>query len=84
MNNSLLKANQIAERLNISRSQAFALMKNGDLPTVRFGRCVRVRPEDLDAFIEVNITGDIKNLPVAATTSKSGLETPKLKGDYHE
>ena len=59
-------------------------MKTGDIPTVRFGRCVRVRPEDLEVFIEANITGDIKNLPVAATTSKSSLETPSQKGDYHE
>jgi excisionase family DNA binding protein len=57
MSNHLLKGNDVAERLNISRSQAFAMMRNGNIPTVRFGeRCVRVRPEDLEAFISLNVT----------------------------
>jgi len=56
MNVHLLKANEVSERLNISRSQAFALMRDGSLPTIRFGRCVRVRPEDLEQFILRNIT----------------------------
>lgn len=57
MNNHLLKAKEVAERLNISRSQAFALMRNGDLSTVRFGKLVRVREEDLEYFIRANLTG---------------------------
>ena len=51
MNAHLLKANEVSERLNISRSLAFALMRDGTLPTIRFGRCVRVRPQDLEQFI---------------------------------
>jgi excisionase family DNA binding protein len=56
MNSILLKAKDVAESLNISRSQAFALMRDGSLPTIRFGRCVRVRPQDLEQFILRNIT----------------------------
>lgn len=73
MNDYLLKAKEVAERLNISRSQAFALMRNGDIPTVRFGKLTRVRPEDLELFIQKNlINHDINPLKaklVAATTS---------------
>jgi excisionase family DNA binding protein len=54
MSNHLLKAKEVAEKLNISRSQAFALMRNEQIPVVRFGRCVRVRPEDLEEFIRKN------------------------------
>jgi len=61
MSNHLLKARDIAERLNISRSQAFTLMRNGDLSTVKFGKLVRVREEDLENFIRANLTG--KDLP---------------------
>ena len=57
MNSVLLKAKDVAERLNISRSQAFVLMRDGSLPTIRFGRCVRVRPQDLEQFILRNIQG---------------------------
>jgi excisionase family DNA binding protein len=56
MNSKLLRAQDVAERLNISKSQAFSLMKEGEIPTVRFGRCVRVRPEDLEIFITKNIS----------------------------
>jgi excisionase family DNA binding protein len=58
MNNRLLKANEVAEKLSISRSQAFTLMRSGDLPTVRFGRLVRVRPEDLETFITRNLSSN--------------------------
>ena len=60
INIHLLKGNDVAERLNVSRSQAFSMMRNGEIPTVRFGnRCVRVRSEDLEAFISLNITGQL-------------------------
>lgn len=47
----LLKGDQVAELLNISRSQAYGMMKRGEIPSVKFGKCVRVRKEDLDNFI---------------------------------
>ena len=55
----LLKAKEVAERLNISRSQAFCLMRNGEIPIVKFGKLVRVREEDLENFIRENLTGKI-------------------------
>ena len=78
MNNQLLKAKDVSERLNISRSQAFALMRNGELPTVRFGRLVRVRPEDLMAFIAKNLTHKdeptLKTKLAAATASRENSQ----------
>ena len=52
---TLLNGDQVAARLNISRSFAFQLMRRGDIPTVRIGRCVRVRPEDLERYIVENL-----------------------------
>ena len=46
----LLKASDIARILNVSRSFAYQLMRS-DIPTVRLGRAVRVRPQDLEDFI---------------------------------
>lgn len=51
----LLRSEEVAEILNISESLAYKLMKNGDIPTVRFGRSVRVRPQDLEEFIRSNV-----------------------------
>jgi excisionase family DNA binding protein len=56
-NNSLMTASEIASKLNISRSLAFQLMKKGEIRTVRFGRCVRVLPDDLTDFIKRNTSG---------------------------
>jgi len=52
----LLKSDEVAEILRISRSMAYALMKRGDIPTVRIGTSVRVRPEDLEKYIKDNVT----------------------------
>lgn len=49
--NKLLKAKDISEMLQISRSHAFHLMGTGILPSIRIGKSIRVRPEDLQKFI---------------------------------
>ena len=48
----LLKAEDLASILNISKGFAYLLMKRGDVPTVRLGRAVRVRPSDLEDFMQ--------------------------------
>lgn len=53
----LLKAKDIAKRLNISRSLAYQLMLREEIPTVRFGGTVRVRDCDLDDFIQRSWSG---------------------------
>ena len=89
MNNHLLRARDVSERLNISRSQAFTLMRSGDLPVVRIGRLVRVRPEDLETFVTKNISINpdptLKTKLAAATASlATNLVSPSTKGDHHE
>lgn len=48
----LLNAVQVAARLNVSKSQAYALMRQGEMTIVRLGNNVRVTEEDLLAYIE--------------------------------
>jgi excisionase family DNA binding protein len=48
----LLRLEDIAERLAISRSMAWKLIATGELRAVRIGRALRVRPADLEAYIE--------------------------------
>jgi len=50
----LLRASEVASILNVSRSLAYRLMKQGDIPSIRINRVVRVRPSDLKVFIEDN------------------------------
>ena len=48
----LLRIEDVAERLAVSRSMAWKLIAYGDLPAVRIRRAVRVRPADLEAYVE--------------------------------
>jgi len=51
----LLKAYQVAERLNTSKAFAYTLLQRGEMPVVRMGKTVRVRPEDLEKYIMDNL-----------------------------
>jgi len=53
----LLRASEVADRLGISLTFSYLLMQRGEIPTVRLGRAVRVRPSDLEQYIEMNISG---------------------------
>jgi excisionase family DNA binding protein len=54
---ALLKPQDVAQRLKISRAMAYKLLTLGELPTVRIGRIVRVREADLEAYIQKCWTG---------------------------
>jgi excisionase family DNA binding protein len=47
----LLRIEQIAERLSVSRSMAWKIIDQGQLRSVRIGRAVRVLPQDLDDYL---------------------------------
>jgi len=63
----LLKGSEVARLLNISRSFAYLLMQSGNIPVVRVGHSVRVRPSDLRNYITKNTVGetqdDLSNSP---------------------
>lgn len=52
----LLKAMEVAEILNISKSMAYRLMQTQAIPTVSIGKAKRVRPKDLDTYIHQNLS----------------------------
>ncbi len=52
---SLLKATEVAEILNISKSMAYRLMQTREIPTVCIGTARRVRPADLHNYINTNL-----------------------------
>jgi len=57
----LLKAVDVAEILNISRALSYQLLQNGDIPTVRINRAVRVRPIDLEGYIRKRLNRSADN-----------------------
>lgn len=52
----LLRANDVAKILNVSLALAYRLLQTGEIPCVRIGTAVRVRSEDLEAYIDANLT----------------------------
>lgn len=51
----LLNARDVARVLQISISFAYQLMRTGQIPTVRLGRAVRVRPQDLNKYVSSRV-----------------------------
>jgi excisionase family DNA binding protein len=51
----LLKAQEVAAILQIGRSKAYQIMRGREIPTVQVGHSVRVRRQDLDTFIQMNV-----------------------------
>lgn len=50
----LLTGEEVARILKISRAYAYRLMKQGDIPTIKIGRTVRVSYNNLLKFIQEN------------------------------
>ena len=59
----LLRAAEVAAALGCSRAKTYDLMASGVLPTVRFGRAVRVPARALEEWIGRHTIGG--DLPVA-------------------
>jgi excisionase family DNA binding protein len=53
--NKLLRATEVAEILDISRSMAYRLIQTGEIRSVHIGMARRVRLEDLQGYIETNL-----------------------------
>jgi excisionase family DNA binding protein len=51
MDAPLLDPQEVARILHVSRSYVYQLLRAGELPIVRLGTALRVRPEDLQEFI---------------------------------
>ncbi|MBU0577087.1 helix-turn-helix domain-containing protein [Patescibacteria group bacterium] len=52
----LLRAGEVAQILNVSRAFAYRLMQQGKIRTVAIAKSRRVRPIDLQDFINQNLS----------------------------
>jgi excisionase family DNA binding protein len=63
--NQFLTAKDVAIALNISIPFAYKLMRSNEIPTLRIGRSVRVRMEDLEEYITTSFSSlshsDVQN-----------------------
>ena len=54
----LLRIPEVADRLTLSRSKVYELIRSGDLPSVQIGRVRHVRLRDLESFVGALLGGD--------------------------
>ena len=54
MQERLLTAEEVASILNISRSKAYSMMREKEIPTITIGKNVRVTYKDLETYITTN------------------------------
>ena len=50
-NGRLMRLDEVAERLSISKSMAWKLVAYGHIRSLRIGRALRVRPQDLEVYL---------------------------------
>ena len=50
----LLTAEEVSQILGVSRSKAYMMMRQREIPTITIGKNVRVTCEDLDKYITKN------------------------------
>jgi excisionase family DNA binding protein len=54
---ALLRLDEVASRLKVSMSTIRRLIRRNDLKAVRVGRQLRVRPADLNTYLQRNTEG---------------------------
>ena len=57
-NHETLKVREVAAILRCGRNQAYELIRDGQLRSVRIGRAIRVTREALDEFKAGRVAGD--------------------------
>ena len=51
MNDNLMKIEEAAECLSLSRSTIYELILAGEIPVIRYGRAVRIQPAALRQWV---------------------------------
>lgn len=68
----LLKAADVAQRLNISRPLAYRLIQHGQIPSVLVNGSIRVQAVDLEEYIRKHYRGWNETGPAGGTQVKNG------------
>lgn len=76
MYTKFLTAKDIATLFKVSKAFAYKLIAQGVIPSVRIGKSVRVRSEDLEKYIQDNLSGQPLTDPIF---SNSTLNQPTIK-----
>jgi excisionase family DNA binding protein len=68
-NKPFLRASEVARILSISRAMAYQLIQRGDIRSVHIGTACRVRREDLERYIQENLSPDLSTAIFSMSTN---------------
>lgn len=77
MDTVLLTPREVAAVLRISKAHSYKMIKDGEIPSIRFGRTVRVKQEALDAFILKNTSETDSTQSILPDPEVHSIEAPK-------
>jgi excisionase family DNA binding protein len=63
----LIRAEEVANSLGITRLKVYRMAKDGTLPSVKFGKSIRFDPDVLTEWIEKNLSEGKPTEPVRGT-----------------
>lgn len=75
---TLLRGEDVAQILSISRSQAFTLIRRGEIPALKIGRSVRVREADLMSYVAEHVAYNVEQ------NKKPGLSLQRQTRNYSD
>ena len=52
----LLRVDQLAQKLNISKRQAYRLISNGHFVALKIGGCLRIRSDSVEDYVKRQIS----------------------------
>lgn len=61
----MLTVKEVAERLSISRSLAYRMIRTGEIPSYRIANCRRVSEEELKKYLDRSRSERLPELPNA-------------------
>lgn len=73
MERMLCKPSEAAEILGLGRSKIYDLLRSGELPCVRIGKCVRIPMEALRQWVADRTTGQVHS----TTTERGAVVRPQ-------
>lgn len=78
-----LGTKETARRLGVAASTVYRLIDTGQLPAYKFGRVLRVKEADIDAFIEGSriVPGELEHLYTAMVRDEAGGHEPGESDD---
>lgn len=61
---SLMTISEVSEILNVSKAHVYNLIAKRALPSVKIGFSKRIRPQDLNWFIQENLDSSLRKMAV--------------------